>query len=106
MHYYKYGGRQGLREPYEKLVSRLQVFNGFIFNNLSDPLLAPLFQSEQYKQASKASCGGKEIFDPIQLAIVITLPGQTVATHFDVPWFWGASRFNIPRWALPAMEQS
>jgi hypothetical protein len=80
------------------------VFTGFLFKDLNDPALAPLFQSESYIKAATASCGGKSVFDPIQLGIIITLPGQVVASHLDVPWYWGASRFNIPQWLLVAME--
>ena len=46
------------------------------------------------------------VFDPIQLGIIVLLPGQTVAMHYDVPWYWGATRFNIPQWLLIAMESS
>ncbi len=103
-HYLTFGGRDGLKESYESLVSRLQVFTGFLFKDLNDPVLAPLFKSESYRNASTDACGGKNIFDPIQLGIIITLPGQVVASHLDVPWYWGASRFNIPQWLLIAME--
>jgi hypothetical protein len=72
------------------------VFTCFIFKDLTDPLFAPLFQSENYLKAASDSCGGKTVFDPIQLGIIITLPGQVVAPHLDIPWYWGASRFNIP----------
>ena len=26
--------------------------------------------------------------------------------HLDVPWFRGATRFNVPQWLLIAMEMS
>ena len=42
----------------------------------------------------------------MQLGIIITLPGQCVAMHLDVPWFLGATRFNVPQWLLIAMEMS
>lgn len=45
-HYFAFGGRESLKEYYESLVSRLQVFTGFLFNDLNDPVLAPLFKSE------------------------------------------------------------
>jgi uncharacterized protein with NRDE domain len=57
-HYFAFGGRESLKEYYESLVSRLQVFTGFFFNDLNDPVLAPLFKSEQYLKAATAACGG------------------------------------------------
>lgn len=74
-HFFTFGGRTGLKETYESLASRLQVFTGFLFKDLNDPALAPLFKSDSYIKAATASCGGKTVFDPIQLGIIITLPG-------------------------------
>jgi len=31
------------------------------------------------------------------------VPGQTVATHIDAVYFWGATRFQFPQWLLAAM---
>lgn len=64
-HFFKHGGRTGLKESFESLASRVQIFTGFIFKDLNDPLLAPLFKSEEYIRAATSSCGGKSIFDPI-----------------------------------------
>jgi hypothetical protein len=105
-HYFKFGGRAGFHESFKKLSSRLQIFTGFLFLDLDNPLLDPLFRSQKYVDASKSVCHGRTLLDPIQLGIIITLPGQTVASHLDVPWFWGATRFNVPQWLLIAMEQS
>eukprot|EP00042_Codosiga_hollandica_P045063 m.452279 g.452279 ORF g.452279 m.452279 type:complete len:465 (+) comp56927_c0_seq2:82-1476(+) len=105
-HYFTHGGRASLRESFKRLSSRLQVFSGFVFMNLEADVLTPLFRSDKYIKASTDICHGDSIFDPIQLGIIITLPGQTVAAHLDVPWFWGGTRFNIPQWLLIAMEQS
>lgn len=64
-HFFKHGGRKGLKESYETLASRLQIFTGFIFTDLNNPILAPLFKSEEYIRSATSSCGGKSIFDPI-----------------------------------------
>jgi hypothetical protein len=42
--------------------------------------------------------------DPLDIQAIIALPGQLVSHHLDIPWYWGASRFNIPQWLLAAME--
>jgi hypothetical protein len=34
------------------------------------------------------------------------VPGQTVSTHIDAVYFWGATRFQIPQWLLAAMAFS
>jgi hypothetical protein len=41
--------------------------------------------------------------DPFQFNFIIQIPGQTVALHLDTPYFWGASRFQLPQWLLVAM---
>lgn len=37
---------------------------------------------------------------------LLQVPGQQVATHYDVPWFYGASRFTLPQWLLVVMDRS
>lgn len=105
-HYLLTGGREARKEMYSSLLSRLQVFNGFFFDKLDTPELAPLFQSPDYLKKATTVCEGRTYFDPIQLGVVISLPGQEVAMHWDVPWFFGASRFLYPQWLLIAMQQS
>lgn len=34
------------------------------------------------------------------------VPGQTVATHVDAVYFWGATRFHVPQWLLAVMVYS
>ena len=31
------------------------------------------------------------------------MPGQTVDEHLDAPYFWGATRFQLPQWLLVTM---
>jgi hypothetical protein len=37
---------------------------------------------------------------------IIQVPGQSVASHLDGVYFWGASRFDFPQWLLAAMKLS
>jgi hypothetical protein len=34
---------------------------------------------------------------------VVQVPGQTVATHVDGVYFWGATRREFPQWLLACM---
>lgn len=38
--------------------------------------------------------------------MVMMLPGQQLGFHWDVPWFWGASRWTLPQWLLVVMANS
>ena len=112
-HYILSGGRGGLKEPYEKLVSRMSSFNKFLFTedrSLNDmPELDTLFESEGYKTSAAGVCAlgvPNPHIEPFQLAIIVQIPGQVVPMHFDAPWFWGADRFDFPIWLLVAMQWS
>ena len=48
----------------------------------------------------------KQHLDPFQFNFIVQIPGQTVATHLDAPWYYGASRFEFPQWLLVAMTFS
>jgi len=90
-------------------VGRTLLFIGFIFGNDYAEYqkdLDHLFKGKQYFDASSKICGGKTYFDPIQLGILIALPGQTVPMHYDVPYFFGATRFHLPQWLLVVMDSS
>jgi hypothetical protein len=39
----------------------------------------------------------------LQFNLIVNLPGQTVATHIDGAYFWGANRFYFPQWLLATM---
>jgi hypothetical protein len=41
----------------------------------NNPLFAPLLRSEAYKHAGRVTCGGREAIDPINIGIIIALPG-------------------------------
>jgi len=108
-HFLMTGGKGALKEGYDRIVSRALSFIGFIFGNDYGEYkeeLDFLFKGEQYVKSATKICGGKSYFDPIQLGIIIMLPGQTVPMHFDVPYFFGATRFHIPQWLLVVMETS
>lgn len=36
--------------------------------------------------------------DPFQFNFILSVPGQTVALHLDAPYFFGATRFQVPQW--------
>lgn len=96
------------------------------------PGVAKLFASRQYRDAVQDLCPGRPLLDPFQMAAIanvraphctvdvlpqppsllccavwlLQVPGQQVATHYDVPWFYGASRFTLPQWLLVVMDRS
>ena len=107
MHYLKSGGRSGLREPLPRLVSRLLTFLRFFFDaSAKVPALDTLFHSPAYTAAVSTVCRDKPVLDAFQVGIILQLPGQAVPMHYDVPWFWGASRFTLPQWLLVVMDHS
>lgn len=83
-----------------------------------------LFNSQAYLDGTAHVCGGKTVLDPVQLGMIILLPGQSVCgrfhrqftalirsinqvpLHLDVPNFFGSTRFNTPQYILIAMEFS
>eukprot|EP00164_Ancoracysta_twista_P007124 GFYU01010061.1.p1 GENE.GFYU01010061.1~~GFYU01010061.1.p1 ORF type:complete len:448 (-),score=113.95 GFYU01010061.1:78-1388(-) len=108
-HHVMSGGIEAHRESFKKTVSRLIVFQKFFHSKdeaTNIPQVAKLFQSEEYKKRAVQVCDGKPILDPMQLSIILALPGQEVAMHYDAPWFFGADRFDFPVWLLVAMERS
>ena len=109
-HFLMTGGYSNHRETYDRLVSRAQTFYSHTFDKKLEslPEFQSFFESPKYKEAALAICGaqGKPVFDPIQLGIILQLPGQEVPAHYDIPWFYGATRFHVPQWLLVVMEQS
>lgn len=109
-HHFKSGGIAGRKEKFEDMVSRLMIFHK-IFHEQRDelsrhPAVMRLFQSDKYKQAAQQMCPGMPVLDRIQLGVIVLVPGQEVGTHFDVPWFAGATRYDFPQWLLVVMERS
>ena len=85
------------------------------------PAVANLFRSPHYLREARKLCqwpgddgdGDAAVGDrndivlhPMTLAMIITLPGQMVAMHLDVPFFRGADRRDFPSWLLVAMQTS
>lgn len=107
-HHFKSGGISGRKEMFEKMVGRLLAFNKILHrDSLSTvPGIETLFSSPKYLEAVATICPNNPVIDPIQLGIIILVPGQEVAVHYDVPWFKGATRYDFPQWLLVAMEQS
>ncbi|GMH50306.1 hypothetical protein TrRE_jg8936 [Triparma retinervis] len=106
-HYMTTGGFMGLKEPYEVAVGRLQSFGMYIFDPSSYPVVQKLFSSSTFQSTAKKTCpADKQVLDPFQFNLIVQVPGQTVATHIDGVYFWGATRFEIPQWLLAAMKFS
>merc|ERR1712137_394436 len=106
-HYILGGGVQGLKEPYEDIVSRLLSFGRYIFDPSKYAVVDELFHAEHFQNAAKAVCPAeKQYLDPFQFNFIVQVPGQTVALHVDGVYFWGATRFQFPQWLLAVMEYS
>jgi hypothetical protein len=117
-HYLMTGGHFGFKERYERLASRMLSYSQFFITGkgkstgdsnreLSDVKeVQTLFNSEAYKRESAVVCEGREYHDHFQLSTIVQLPGQQVPTHYDSPWFWGASRLTHPQWLLVVMHSS
>jgi len=104
-HFLTTGGIDSLREPYEKMVSRLLSFGAYIFSLTEHPVVVnALFGDPKFIRLAKKVCPADEQhLDPFQLNFIIQVPGQTLATHVDGGYFWGATRFQFPQWLLAAM---
>jgi hypothetical protein len=103
-HYALHGGTEGNKEDYDTMVSRLQSFGRYMFNVSEYPVVQELFESRQFQDAARVVCpANKQVLDPIQFNFIVQLPGQTVATHVDGQYFYGASRFQVPMWLLAVM---
>merc|ERR1712137_614030 len=106
-HYILGGGVQGLKEPYEDIVSRLLSFGRYIFDPSKYAVVDELFHAEHFQNAAKAVCpADKQVLDPFQFNFIVQVPGQTVALHVDGVYFWGATRFQFPQWLLAVMQFS
>lgn len=103
-HFILSGGVEGLKEPYELAVSRLQSFGRYMFDVSAYPAVEALFASESFLSAARAVCpSDQQYLEPFQFNFITQVPGQTVATHSDAPYFWGADRFRMPQWLLVVM---
>lgn len=103
-HYVSSGGFEGLKEKYETSVSRVQSFSRYMFNFSAYPVANHLFESPEFMEAATAVCPkDKQVLRPLQFNLIAQVPGQTVATHTDAPYFWGFDRFDSPQWLLAVM---
>jgi hypothetical protein len=85
----------------------MQVFISYLFDQKHIPAIEQaLFNSPDYLEKAKSICHGNTVFEPIQVNLIVMLPGQELPLHADVPWFWGATRWNFPQWLLLAMQRS
>lgn len=106
-HFIKTGGARGLRETFDVMKSRLMSFGSYNFNLTAYPQMSDLFTSPSFTEAAQKVCpADKKHLDPFQFNFIVNLPGQSVATHVDGVYFWGASRFQVPQWLLAAMKFS
>lgn len=103
-HYIATGGWEGLREQHADLLSRVQSFSRYVFEPRDHAVTARLFSSPHFLEAARSVCPAhKPVLDPFQMNLILQVPGQTVPTHVDGVWFWGASRFRFPQWLLACM---
>ena len=66
-----------------------------------------LFASKKYLEKAAKICGTERpILEPMTVSMIAALPGQMVAMHYDLPWFHGATRHDLPGWLLVAMQAS
>jgi hypothetical protein len=108
-HFIMTGGLDGVKEPFDDLISRVSSFARYTFLRDLDkfPIVKELFESDNFQNAAKSVCPADRTYlDPFQFTFLISVPGQTVAMHLDAPYFWGASRFRFPQWLLVSMEFS
>ncbi len=103
-HFIRSGGLDGLKERYDVMASRVQPFLRYIFNTSTVPVATRLLSSPEFQKLALAVCPvDRTLLDFIQLNLVIQVPGQTVASHIDAPYFYHANRFGFPQWLLAAM---
>lgn len=75
-HYLMTGGPDGYKEKYETMASRIQSFIGYLFDKLDTPSMKLMFQDPDYVARATNVCRGRSVFDPIQLNLILMLPGQ------------------------------
>jgi hypothetical protein len=107
-HFILTGGPDGTRESFQEMLQRVTSFGRYYMGaealeNLS-PVVKDLFNEPNFEKAAKSVCpADKQFLDPFQFNFIMQIPGQTVATHIDAPYFWGASRKLFPQWLLAVM---
>lgn len=107
-HFILTGGPDGTRESFSNMVQRVTSFGRYYMgpealDGLS-PIVKDLFKEPKFEEAARSVCpADKQFLDPFQFNFIIQVPGQTVASHIDAPYFWGASRKQFPQWLLAVM---
>jgi len=108
-HFIVSGGADGIRESFQSTVQRVTSFGRYYMGtNGLDPRLPPLvttlFADQKFQRAAKNICPkDQQLLDPFQFNVIMQVPGQTVASHIDAPYFWGADRLDFPQWLLAVM---
>jgi hypothetical protein len=108
-HFIMSGGVDGQRENYQSSLQRVTSFGRYYMGTHGldtrlPPLVTELFEQPKFQQAAKNICpADKQLLDPFQFNIIMQVPGQTVASHIDAPYFWGADRLDFPQWLLATM---
>jgi hypothetical protein len=108
-HFIFTGGVDGQRESYQSSIQRVTSFGRYYMGkdaleNKLPPLIMELFEQESFQKAAKDICPkDKQYLDPFQFNVIMQIPGQTVASHIDAPYFWGADRLDFPQWFLAVM---
>jgi hypothetical protein len=107
-HFITYGGPNAIREPFDKMISRVSSFGRYMFQVVDRyPTMTKLFAQDTFQAAAKRICPKDQQFlDPFQFNFIVQVPGQTVATHVDGVYFWGATRKEFPQWLLACMAFS
>lgn len=107
-HFITYGGPNAIRETFDKMISRVSSFGRYLFQVVDKyPTMTNLFAQEKFQAAAKRICpSNQQYLDPFQFNFILQVPGQTVATHVDGVYFWGATRKEFPQWLLACMAFS
>uniref|UniRef100_A0AC34REQ6 Uncharacterized protein n=1 Tax=Panagrolaimus sp. JU765 TaxID=591449 RepID=A0AC34REQ6_9BILA len=102
-HFTKYGGVDGLKENFDLLMRRMQIFENHDKNHhITKQLL-----SNQFLQELKDSCPkNRQLLDGFDQSITIRLPGQMTPISLDVPHFRGIINDYYPSWLLVVMAAS
>lgn len=107
-HFITTGGPDAIRESFDKMISRVSSFGRYMFQVVDKyPTMQKLFAQDSFQAAAKRICPkDQQYLDPFQFNFIIQVPGQTVATHLDGVYFWGATRKEFPQWLLACMAFS
>lgn len=106
-HWILSGGVNGIKESYASMISRVQSFGRYNFDFTQYPIVQELFKDPKFVDMARKICPKeKQFLDEFQFNFIIQVPGQTVASHIDGAYFWGATRFQFPQWLLAAMVYS